>query len=264
MKIRISRLIIGFAFFTILCGFRGCYVSSAIEEPAVVVTEPAVVVTHTTTVVEPAPAPVIYMGDIELSVYAPASSAFTPNSERFNVTLREGGAFGATVLTGDDFLFDAFGQAAIDITALPYGYYDLEVVGFDLFGNSVSYAAKGIMVDEAMTFVTIDLEAVTFSGDVVLDLVEPDNGLFAGPIDTIDYTLWEIDPVTNELTFVEQFHALEVDAWSAPSIASLALGEYYIEVFAYDVFGDNTYEFAASFSHETNTTYLPVLFNYSY
>jgi hypothetical protein len=247
----LTKLSIAFVFFTFLSGFRGCYVSGQATGPVYAPPGGTVVVETVTTV------PVL-TGDIELTVFAPAASAVTPDTVTFNVTVREGGAFGPVVLKGYDYVFDSFGVGVIDIGDLGYGFYDIEVIGMDILGNSVSHAAQGITVDEPLSILTLDLDPVLLSGDVALDLVEPDSGLFSGPIDSIDYVLWEIDPTTGELVFVEQFIDLAYNPWNEPVIGNLNLGTYHLEVVAYDVFGVGIYEFAGSFNHDNHTTFLPV------
>jgi hypothetical protein len=255
MKSRnLSTLIVGFVFFTLLSGFRGCHVSGEVAGPVHGHGHaPAGPVYVDTT-----PTQVVYAGDVALTVYAPPMSLLTPDTYSFNITVRESGAFGAIVLQGFDYRFDPYGVGVIDIGALPYGFYDIEVVGLDMFGSSVSYAAQGLVVDESLVILTLDLDAVTFSGDVMLDIVEPDSGLYGGPINEIDYILWEIDPSTNELILVEQWFGIYFDPWNPLVIGSLGLGDYYIEVLARDMFGNAIYEFSGTFAHVGEATFLPV------
>lgn len=247
----LTKLSIALVFFTFLSGFRGCHVSGHTTETVYTPAGGTVVVETITTVP-------LLTGDIELTVFAPVLSAVSPDTMTFNVTVREGGAFGPVVLKGYDYVFDSLGVGVIDIGDLAYGFYDIEVVGFDVLGNSVSHAAQGITVNESLSVLTLDLSPVVLSGDVALNLVEPDSGLFSGPIDSIDYVLWEIDPTTGELTFVEQFIELAYNPWNEPVIGNLNLGTYHLEVVAYDVFGVGIYEFAGSFTHENQTTFLPI------
>lgn len=259
----LSKLATLFAMFAMLTGARGCYTASpsgnysytgysspppgggVIIEEEIIVTDPA-----------------YYYGDISVTVYAPQLSGTTPDTQTFAVTVREGGPFGQVVVAGTDFVFDAYGVGAVDITDLPYAYYDIEIVGVDMFGNSASYAAASLTLDEPLVTIALELEAVTYQGDVVLDLYEPDGGLYAEPIDTIDYFLWEVDPLTDELIFVEQMTELPV-AFENPTIPALELGNYYIEVYAYDAFGYPIYEFGADFAHDSELTFLPVDFWYA-
>lgn len=204
----------------------------------------------------PAPAPLdpVYdVGDIALTVYAPWDGL----TSSFDVTLRDGGTYGDIVLQGADFVFDGSGVAAVDITDLPFGYYDLEVVGLDVYGNSVSYAATGVTLQESLTTVTLTLESSTVAGDVVLDILEPDGGMYGNPTTELDYILWEVDSVTGQYVFVEQL-TVAFDPWSPPIIGNLELGEFYIEVRAFDAGGTEQYEFAGSFSHNGETTTVPI------
>ena len=222
----------------------------------------------------PAPLDPVYdIGDIALTVYAPWDGLTTS----FDVTIRDGGAYGDIVLQGADFQFDGSGGAAVDITDLPFGYYDLEVVGLDAYGASVSYAATDVTVQEPLTTVTLTLESSTsgytdtgydsgtttqpgystYVGDVVLDILEPDGGMYGNPTSDIEYTLWDLDPVTGQYVFVEQL-SVAFDPWNPPVIGSLELGEYYIEVRAFDGWGTEQYEFAGSFSHDAETTTVPI------
>ena len=251
----LTKLFMAFAMFTLLTGARGCHStagsSSYTSYPAppvgggTVVSGPGTVVT---------PAPVLYTGDIGLTVF----SAMTPDTETFNVTVRESGAFGPVILEGGGFVFDPTGAGALDILELPYGFYDIEVVGLDFFGNAVSYAATGVTIDEPFINVTMELEPVSFTGDVVLELYAPDGGIYEEPIDTVDYFLWEVDSITGELIFVEEMVEQAFFSWDPPVIGALESGSYYIEVYAYDAFGYNIYEFGGDFEHDAELTYLPI------
>lgn len=262
-----TKLIVGLALFSVITGFRGCTVSGGSGTYSTYTAPPpdgSVIVSGPGT---PAPGPVstpvVYVGDLALTIYAPAYSPVTPDTASFNVTIREGGAFGPVVLQGNSYALDIHGAGALDLLDLPYGYYDVEVVGLDFLGNAVSHAATGVSIDEPLTSLVLDLEAVDLAGDVVLEVYEPDGGIYSGPIDTIDYLLWELDPVTGQLIFVEQMNMLPFNPWQPPTIASLGLGDYYIEVFAYDSYGYEIYQFGAEFAHSGAVTYLPVQFWYS-
>ncbi len=230
-------------------GAGGGYVAVDPTPPPVVITGPTA----------PVPSvPIIYTGDLALTVYAPALSSLTPGSVGFNVTIREGGAYGPIALKGQGYEFDVFGTGVLDVVELPYGLYDVEVVGLDFYGDAVSYAAVTVTVEEPYVGLQLDLEPVTFSGDILLDLYEPDGGLYAGPIDTVDYVLWELDPTTGTYTLVEEIFELPAGPLDSPMIASLQLGEYYLELDAYDVYGYRIYEWAGEFSHASESTFLSV------
>lgn len=250
-----SKLFLALSLFTLLTGARGCTVEGSSygthHAPPTYVEEEVVVVTTTTS-----NGPALYLGDVALTVYAP-NGAYS-ESESFMLTVREGGAFGPVVLSGDGFVFDGHGVAAVDLLDLAYGYYDVEIVGFDTYGDTVSYAAVGMSVQEPLTSVFMDLESTLISGDVVLDMYEPDGGIYSEPIDTVDYAVWEIDPATGDLIFVEEMFGLFWAPHSPPVIGSLELGDYYIEAFAYDAYGYPIYEFGGEFSHVSNPTYVPM------
>lgn len=250
-----SKLFFALSLFTIFTGARGCTVEGGSYEtyraPPTYVEEEVVVVTTSGTV-----SPALYLGDIALTVYAP-DGAYSL-SESFMITVREGGAFGPVVLSGDGFVFDGHGVAAVDLLDMAYGYYDVEIVGFDVYGDTVSYAAVGMSVQESLTSVFMDLESTLISGDVVMEIYEPDGGSYAAPIDTIDYAVWEIDPATGDLIFVEEMFGLVWEPWNPPVIGSLELADYYIETFAYDAYGYPLYEFGGEFSHVSNPTYVPM------
>ncbi len=262
------RLIAVFAMFTLLTGARGCqanganssytgYTSPPPSGGGSVVTGPA----GPAVPVDPGPAPVapvVFTGDLALTVYAPLFSSLSPDTETFNVTIREGGAFGAVIVEGTGFVFDASGVGALDITELPLGFYDVEVLGIDFFGNAVSYAATSVSIEEPLTYLSLELEPVVQQGDVVLEMYEPDNGAFAGPIDSIDYVLWELDPVTGEYTLVEEMLEIAYTPWEPPVIGALELGNYYIEVYAYDAFGYWIYQFGGDFVHDADLTYAQI------
>lgn len=210
----------------------------------------------------PAPSPVFYVGDIALTVYAPAVSPMTPNTVGFDVTVRKGSAFGPIVLQGYGYHFDAYGVGVLDLAELPYGLYDIEIVGKNAFGDSVSFAATSIALEAPFVSAPLSLEPVTLAGDVVLELYEPDGGMY-GPIDTIDYILWELDPTTGQYTMVEQIAELPAGPLDTPVIAALQLGTYYIEVDAYDVYGYRIYSWAGDFDHTSQSTFLPVAMWYA-
>ena len=201
---------------------------------------------------------VAYVGDLALTVYAPAPSAYTADTVSFNVMLRRGGAFGPVVVDTVGFGLDAWGVGAVDLAELPYGLYDVSITGADLFGSAVSYAATTVNISESYGSLVMQLEPVTFAGDVVLDLYEPDGGLYENPVDTIDYTLYELDPLTGNLVFVEAMVEVPVDPWNPVVIAQLELGDYYLELSAYDLYGYRIYDWWGDFGHDAETTFLPI------
>jgi hypothetical protein len=209
----------------------------------------------TTTLEDTSP---VFMGDLALTIYAPELSGSTASTTRFNLTIREGGAFGPIAIEAKNFEFDAFGVGTVDIFDLAYGFYDVEVVGLDLFGSSISYAATGVSIEEPFSALTLLMESAIIAGDVVLNLMEPDAGMFAGPMDTIDYTLWEIDSVTGQLIIVESMTELPFDPWNALVIAGLELGQYHLELAVFDMLGYPIYGYSSDFSHNAVTTFLSV------
>ena len=252
------KLIIGLTLFTLLSGFHGCTYRSG-TTASVTSSSPTGSVVVTTVVDEPAP---VLTGDLALTIFAPKLSGTTAASRRFNLTLREGGAFGPIVIEAKDFEFDAFGVGTVDISDLSYGFYDLEVIGLDMFGTSTSYAATGVSIDEPFSVVSLSLEPALITGDVVMELMEPDAGMFAGPIDSIDYTLWEVDEITGQLTIVETMVNLQFDPWNPPVIPALGLGTYHLELLAFDMLGDPIYGYSNDFTHNAATTFLPVTLFY--
>ena len=223
---------------------------------AVVIEEPPVVVV--TTVEETQ-----LLGLISVTGYAPALSSLTADTESVIVTVRDGGAYGPVLIEPTEFQMEANGTVAIDVVDMPYGYYDIEMVGLDLFGNNVSYAAAGISLTEPIASLSLELEAVTFSGSVYLDIVEPADDGITGPAVSLDYILWEKDTVTGELTFVEEMTQVPLDGWNLPVIENLELGEYTIEVYGFNVFDELIYDAVAEFSHEYEETVVPIFFWYS-
>ncbi len=261
--ILIPKLLCAVAMFTLLTGARGCQTtagsSSYTSYPAPPPTSGHVVGGPVDSGVPlPAPAPILYTGDLALTAYAPVMSSLSAETETFNAIVREGGAFGPVILEGGGFVFDAYGVGAVDLLELPYGFYDIELVGLDFFGNAASYAATSISIDEPLASLAMELESTSYAGDVVLELYAPDGGIYENPIDTVDYFLWEVDELTGELIFVEEMAELQYFDWDPPVIGALELGSYYIEVYAYDAYGYNIYEFGGDFDHDADLTYLPV------
>jgi len=179
------------------------------------------------------------------------------------VTVREGGAYGPVLVQPSEFVMETNGTVAIDVVDVPYGYYDIEVVGLDLFGNDVSYAATGITLDEPIVSVSLDLDPVTFAGTVHLDIIEPTEDAFTGPAYSFDYILWEKDTVTGDLTFVEEITEIVLDGWTMPTIENLELGDYTIETFGFDIYGNLIYESVSDFTHQMEETVVPIFFWYS-
>jgi len=251
---------IAFAAFTMLTGARGCSFEAGSYEYDGYVDTPYA--GGGTTYVSPPPVSG-WVGDLALTIATPGVGALTPATESVRVTIRQGSAFGPVVYT-EAVPVDYYGEAAVDIYGLDYGFYDLEIVGLDYYGQSVSHAATGLTIDSSIRYTTVQLEPVSFGGDVTLDVYEPDGGYYAGPIDTIDYSLWEYDPSTGQYIIVEELSQLPYSPWDAITIGNLGLGDYYIEVFAYDVWGSLIYDFNAEFAHSASLTVLPVTFQYAY
>jgi len=214
-------------------------------------------------IVTPPVDPSVWFGAISITAYAPPVTSLTPNTQSVMVTVREGGAYGPVLVQPTEFDLEANGTLAVDVLDVPYGYYDIEIVGLDLFGNNVSYAATGITLDEPIVSVSLDLDPITFVGAVRLDIVEPADDGFTGPAYSLDYILWERDVVTGELTFVEEITEIELDGWTMPVIEHLELGEYTIEAFGFDAYGNLIYEYVVDFSHDTEETMVPIFFWYS-
>jgi hypothetical protein len=204
------------------------------------------------------PAPVVYFGDTALTVYAPELSSITPDTTDFRVIIRAGGAFGPVVLETTLMPFDFAGVGMLDIFDLEYGFYDVEVTGFDFLGNLVSHAASSLNVNEPLESLVLSLDPIVFTGDVMLDLYAPYGGAYDNPIDTIDYVLWEQDPVTGEFTLVEEMIELPFYSFDPTIIANLELGTYFIDVYAYDAFGYLMFEGSTSFIHNNALTSVPV------
>ena len=244
--------------FYVLFMLAGCeiHTSRTLGPPVIIDGHPGVIVT-------PPVAPSEWFGVIAITAYAPATSSLTPDTQRVMLTVREGGAYGPVLIQPTEFELEANGTVAIDVVDVSYGYYDIEVVGLDLFGNNVSYAATGITLDEPIVSVSLDMAPVTFAGTVLLDIVEPADDGFTGPAYSFDYILWEKDPMTGTLTFVEEITEIELDGWTMPMIENLELGDYTIEAFGFDAFGNLIYEYAADFSHEAEETVVPIFFWYS-
>ena len=247
------------AAFTLLTGARGCTIETGAYEYT---TYPNAPYDGGGTVYVQPPVAGWY-GDLSLQVHAPASSFATPLTESYNVTIREGGAFGAVVVSRSGMPINGVGVGRLDLVDLPYGYYDVEVLGLDYFGNVVTHAATGVTVDHSVVYLTLDLDPVSFVGDVMMEIYEPDGGAFAGPIASLDYAIWERDPASGQYILVEQLFEQSFNPWSSPVIGALEFGQYYIEVFAYDSYGYNIYDFNAEFTHDGALTVLPVTFQYT-
>lgn len=266
----------GLTAFTLLTGARSC--SGGAAYPTGYETypvEPGPAIPVGGGVVTPGPA--LLIGDIALTAYA------TPETMTFNVIVREESAYGPVVLEGTDFVFDAAGAGAVDIVDLPYGLYDVELVGLDAWGAAVSYAATSLVIEEPVTVVSMVLESTLASpapvpvdpgpvvvveptveiGDVALDIWEPDGGAIAGYTDTIDYYLWVWDEWAADWVFVESIGYIPFDPAEPPIIPSLTFGSYYLEVDGFDVMGARIYAFSGSFDHYASWTSLPVDFDYA-
>jgi hypothetical protein len=205
------------------------------------------------------PVPAVLYGTVAMTVYAPEPSEFANDTETFLITLRSGGIVGPVVLESQEFSFGGDGVEGIDLLDVAYGYYDVSIVGLDGAGNAVSFAAAGVTVDEPVVTAILALEPTSLTGDVVLNLQEPDGGLLSGPITTLDYSLWERDSTTGELLHVQEMLSVAVDLFDMPIIEDLLLGDYTIQITAYDAFGQAVYEFVGDFTHESKTTFLPVV-----
>jgi hypothetical protein len=250
------RVIFTLAAFTLLTGARGCSFDAGSYEYTGYPTTP-----HDgggTVYVGP-PQSSTWFGDVSLSVFAPHGP-----SDSVTVTVREGSAFGAVVVAYSDVPLSHNGSAVLDMFDVAYGYYDVEVLGLDVYGNVVSHSATGLTVERSMTYLSLELEPTTIAGDVMMEVYEPDGGVYAGPIDTLDYSLWEYDSYTGEYIIVEQMSNIPFNPWDAPVIGNLEMGDYYVEVFAYDAFGYLIYDFNAEFGHSAAVTVLPVAFQYAY
>ncbi len=273
---RASAVLGGLIAFTLLTGARSCSGGSAYSagyETYPVEPGPAIPVGGG--VVNPGPA--LLIGDIALTAYA------TPETMTFNVIVREESAYGPVVLEGLDFVFDAAGAGAVDIVDLPYGLYDIELVGLDAWGAAVSYAATSLVMEEPVTVVSMDLEStlaspapipvepapvvpvepVTGIGDVALDIWEPGSGTTAGYTDTLDYYLWVWDEWIGDWAFVESVGYIPFDPAEPPVIPSLTYGSYYLEIDGFDVTGSLIYFFSGTFDHLSPWTSLPVDFGYA-
>ena len=240
---RIVSLLLSMFAFVSLTGARSCSggvgASSGYAGGGVYVDGPgtAVVVDSPPLVIVDAPPVALVVGDVALTVLTP-SGELPGTTQSFSLVVREDSAYGPVVLEGHDFVFDANGVGPVDITALPYGLYDLELTGYDAWGGISGVGAATVMLDESAAYVTIELEATAYApaqGDVVLDLVAPDGGAFGPPIDTIDYYLWAYDPLTGAFTFVESVGYIPFDAFNPAVIPALGYGSYYVEVDAVEI-----------------------------
>lgn len=259
----ITSLLLSAASFVALTGARGCSagVSAGTGYSAVDYYEPAPVV-----VVSPGPVtPVLLVGDVALTVMTPGLEV-PGTTQSFRVVVRADSAYGPVVLDGADFVFDANGVAPVDLTDLPYGLYDIEITGFDAWGGVSSYGAATVILDEGTAYVSVTLEsslAVVTQGDVALDLVAPDGGAYAPPIDTIDYYLWAYDPSTDAFTFIESVGYIPFDPYAAVVVPGLGFGSYYIEVDAFDVEGFRIYTYAGNFYHAGELTTVSDVMDYA-
>ena len=261
--IRTGQFALLLTLFTLLTGARGCsfgptsysYDTYPTPPPAPVGTT---VVTVSGDVGPVVTAPAVYYGDAALTVYAPALSGVTPDTLDYRVVVRAGGAFGPVVLETTLMPFDHTGVGMLDLLDLEYGFYDVEVTGFDFLGGLVSHAATSLTVNEPVEALTVTLDPIVFTGDVMLELYAPYGGQYDLPIDTIDYVLWEQDPVTGEYTLVEEMVELPHFAFDPTLIENLELGTYFIDVYAYDAFGYLLFEGGTSFLHNDALTSVPV------
>ena len=268
--------ITGAAAFTLLTGARSCsggYGSSYAYEETGYYTddgyyyeEPVgtTVVVGGGTYIEPVPVGVDVVGDLALTIYAPYDDGVSPFTQTFGITVRQDSAYGPIILEGRDYTFDASGAGALDLTELGYGLYDVEVVGFDAYGASVSYAATTVTVDESLQYLTLELEntAVIVTGDVALDLQVPDSGVYNGPVDSFDYYLWQWDPISGQYVFVESVGYVPFDSYDMPILPALDLGWYYLEIDAFDYAGVKNYIYSGEFEHTANLTSLTVWLDY--
>ena len=260
--IRIGKLALIVSLFTMLTGARGCSFATTTS-------------TYDTYPVPPPPTsgnvyvgggnstpvstvPAVYYGNAALTVYAPVQSLVTPDTVDYRVIVRADSAFGPVVLETAFMPLDAMGVGMLDLLDLEYGFYDVEVTGFDVFGNLVSHSARSLNVNEPLEVITVSLDPVVFSGDVMLDLYTPYGGQFDPPMDTIDYVLWELDPVTGEYTLVEEMIELPFFSFDPTVIANLQLGTYLVDVYAYDAFGYLLYQGSTSFTHNDSLTMVPI------
>jgi len=204
------------------------------------------------------------LGTIAITAFTPIDNAFTTATDRALVTVRRGSAFGPVVIEPVSFYFDEDGLMSLDIVDLEYGYYDIEMVGLDIMGNNVSYAASGLTLNEPIESLSLTLEQIQFSGDVYLDISEPTWDFDTYPVSAIDYTLWDRDPLTDELTFVESGFNLAYDGLTMPMIADLEFGQYHLDVQGFDPFGNQTVAFTGDFAHSGQDTLVSVDFWYSW
>ena len=254
-----SQIVVTKAILMLCCALLvGCELHGTYPNGPVVVFDdhPPVIVTT------PATSPLL--GTIAITAFSPMDSAFLTETDRALVTVRSGSAFGPVVIEPTSFFFDEDGLLSLDIVDLPYGYYDIEMVGLDIMGNNVSYAASGLTLNEPIESLSLSLEQIHFSGDVFLDISEPTWDAAVNPVNTIDYTLWDQDPLTGELTFVEYGSGLFYDGLSMPMIADLEFGQYHLDVQGFDVFGTQTVSFAGDFEHSGQDTLVLIDFWYSW
>ena len=259
--IRTGKLTLILTFFTLLTGARGCSFGTASYSYDTYPTPPPPTSgdVYVGGDIVPVPAaPAIYYGDTALTLYAPALSSITPDTTDFRVIVRAGSAFGPVVLESTLMPVDLNGVGMVDLLGLEYGFYDVEITGFDFLGNLVSHAATSLTVNEPLEVLTVTLDPVVFSGDVMLDLFAPYDGQFDPPMDSIDYVLWELDPVTGEYTLVEEMVELPFFSFDPTVIANLTLGTYLIDVYAYDAFGYLLFQGSTSFTHNNALTMVPV------
>ena len=260
--IRTGKLALILALFTMLTGARGCsFGTSSYSYDTYPTPPPATggnVYVGGGDVVPVPSAPAVYYGDTALTIYAPPLSGLTPDTVDYRVIVRAGGAFGPVALETTMMSFDINGIAMLDLLGLEYGFYDVEITGFDFLGNLVSHAATSLNINEPLEVLTMTLDPVVFAGDVMLDLYAPYGGQFDMPMDTIDYVLWEMDPVTGEYTLVEEMVELPFYSFDPTVIANLELGTYLIDVYAYDAVGYLLFQGSTSFVHNDALTMVPV------
>ena len=236
------------------CEFHGTYPDGTM----VVVDGPAPVV------VTSPPASTQLLGTIAVTAYAPVALGSSTDTVSTLVTVRSGSAFGPLVLQPETFTFDADGLLSLDIVDLPYGYYDIELVGLDSMGSNVSYAAGGLTLNEPIESLSVTLEQNQFSSDVYLDINEPTWDPLINPVHTLDYILWDRDSITGELTFVEQATGVFYDGISMPMIADLSFGQYRLDIQGYDIFGLQTVAYVGDFEHADVDTLVSINFWYSW